>query len=298
MTSREQRISFVTVCGAAANLVLTAAKLLAGIFGHSAAMVADAVHSLSDLVSDAVVLVLVRISSKGEDKGHDYGHGKFETLATLAVSLLLMVVAVKMMADAVLSIKSVIDGNVLAKPSMVALWAAVISIVVKEILYRWTAAEGRRLESQAMVANAWHHRSDALSSVGSLLGIGGAIFLGGSWTVLDPIAGCVISVMIFVVSLKMAGPAMAELMEASLPDETENEILAIISSVDKVDNVHNLKTRRSGHYILIDADIVVDPQMTVVTAHDVTVAAEKALCRRFGPETQISLHVEPSEDAD
>lgn len=287
----------MTVWGAVANLMLTAAKLFAGIFGHSAAMVADAVHSLSDMVSDAVVLVLVSISAKGGDKGHDYGHGKFETLATLTVSLLLMAVAVKMMVDGVVSIKSVFDGNTLARPSMVALWAAVISIIVKEILYRWTASEGRRLESPAMTANAWHHRSDALSSVGSLLGIGGAIFLGGFWTVLDPIAGCIISVVILVAALKMAGPAMAELMEASLPDETENEIMEIISSVDKVDNVHNLKTRRSGHYILIDADVVVDPQMTVVAAHDVTVTVEEALCRRFGPETQISLHIEPSIDA-
>lgn len=298
MTSREHRISVVTVWGAVANLALSVVKLLAGLFGHSAAMVADAVHSLSDLVSDAVVLVMVRISAKGEDKGHDYGHGKFETLATLTVSLLLMAVAVKMMVDSVISIKSVIDGQTLAKPSMVALWAAVLSIVVKELLYRWTVAEGRKLESRAMIANAWHHRSDALSSVGSMLGVGGAILLGGVWTVLDPIVGCVISLVIFAVSLKMAGPAIAELMEASLPDDVENEIVGIIASQDKVDSVHGLKTRRSGHYILIEAHVVVNPEMTVAQAHDVTVAIETALCRRFGPDTQISLHVEPYENAD
>ncbi|MBQ0096970.1 MAG: cation transporter [Bacteroidales bacterium] len=298
MTSRERRINYVTAWGAAANLGLSLIKLLAGLLGHSAAMVADAVHSLSDLVSDAVVLVMVRISSKREDKGHDYGHGKFETLATLTVSLLLMAVSVKMMVDSVTSIKSVYDGETLAKPSCVALWAALLSIVVKELLFRWTAAEGRKLGSQAMIANAWHHRSDALSSVGSLLGIGGAILLGGTWTILDPLAGSLISLVIFAVSLKMAGPAVAELMEASLPDDVENEILGIIASRDKVDSVHGLKTRRSGHYIIIDAHVVVDPEMTVTQAHDVTVDVETALCNRFGPDTQISLHVEPCENAE
>ena len=298
MTDRERRISFVTVWGAACNLVLTILKLCAGIFGHSAAMVADAVHSLSDLVSDAVVLVMVRISSKGTDKSHDYGHGKFETLATLTVSLFLMAVAIEMVVDNVSLISSVFNGKPLEKPSMVALWAALLSIVVKEILYRWTAAEGRRLESPAMIANAWHHRSDALSSIGSLVGIGGAILLGGVWTVLDPIVGCLIGVVIFAVSLKMAGPAIAELMEASLPDDVENEIMEIINSIDKIDSVHALKTRRSGRCIVIDADVVVDPEMTVALAHGLTVEAERALCRRFGPDTQISLHIEPSEDAD
>ncbi len=298
MTDRERRISFVTVWGAACNLVLTILKLCAGIFGHSAAMVADAVHSLSDLVSDAVVLVMVRISSKGTDKSHDYGHGKFETLATLTVSLILMAVAIEMVVDNVSLISSVFNGKPLERPSMVALWAAVLSIVVKEILYRWTAAEGRRLESPAMIANAWHHRSDALSSIGSLVGIGGAILLGGVWTVLDPIVGCLIGVVIFAVSLKMAGPAIAELMEASLPDDVENEIMEIINSIDKIDSVHALKTRRSGRCIVIDADVVVNPEMTVALAHGLTVEAERALCRRFGPDTQISLHIEPSEDAD
>ncbi|MCQ2166551.1 MAG: cation diffusion facilitator family transporter [Bacteroidales bacterium] len=298
MTDRERRISFVTVWGAACNLVLTILKLCAGIFGHSAAMVADAVHSLSDLVSDAVVLVMVRISSKGTDKSHDYGHGKFETLATLTVSLFLMAVAIEMVVDNVSLISSVFNGKPLEKPSMVALWAAVLSIVVKEVLYRWTAAEGRRLESPAMIANAWHHRSDALSSIGSLVGIGGAILLGGVWTVLDPIVGCLIGVVIFAVSLKMAGPAIAELMEASLPDDVENEIMEIINSIDKIDSVHALKTRRSGRCIVIDADVVVNPEMTVALAHGLTVEAERALCRRFGPDTQISLHIEPSEDAD
>lgn len=298
MTDRERKISFVTLWGAIANLTLTAVKFVAGILGCSAAMVADAVHSLSDLVSDAIVLVMVRISSKGGDKGHDYGHGKYETLAALSVSLLLAAVAVKMMMSGISKIRAVVYGAAIASPGWIALCAAILSIVVKEILYQWTAREGRKLDSPAMIANAWHHRSDALSSVGSLIGIGGAIVLGGKWTLLDPLTGCIISIFIFIVAVRMAGPAFSELMEASLPDETEDEIISIIGSIEKVDSVHELKTRRSGHYVIIDAHIVVDPDMSVADAHEVTTAVEAALREKYGQETLISLHVEPDENAD
>ena len=298
MTDRERRISLVTIWGAVANLVLTAVKFVAGIVGCSSAMVADAVHSLSDLVSDAIILVMVRISSKEGDKGHDYGHGKYETLATLSVSLLLAAVAVKMMVSGISKIKAVIYDGDISSPGWIALCAAVLSIAVKEILYQWTVREGRKLDSTAMIANAWHHRSDALSSVGALLGIGGAMLFGGKWTLLDPLTGCIISVFIFVVAVKMAGPAFGELMEASLPDEVEDEITSIIGGVEHVDNVHGLKTRRSGRCVIIDAHIVVNPEMSVADAHEVTISVEAALRKRYGQETQISLHVEPDENAD
>lgn len=298
MNGREKRITSVTLWGALANLLLMVAKFVAGIFGSSSAMVADAVHSLSDFVSDALVLVMVRISSKGKDKGHDYGHGKFETMAVLAISVLLAVVSVKMMVTGIEKILSVIDGGTLDKPGNMALYAAIASIAVKEILYRWTVREGRRLNSSAMIANAWHHRSDALSSVASLAGIAGAIAFGGRWVLLDPLTGCFISVFILAVSVKMAYPALAELMEASLPDDVEEEIISIVSAVESVDGIHGLKTRRSGHYVIIDAHIVVDPDMSVAKAHEITTVAETALRRRFGEETQISLHIEPYEDAD
>lgn len=288
----------MTIWGAVANLVLTAVKFVAGIVGCSSAMVADAVHSLSDLVSDAIILVMVRISSKEGDKGHDYGHGKYETLATLSVSLLLAAVAVKMMVSGISKIKAVIYDGDISSPGWIALCAAVLSIAVKEILYQWTVREGRKLDSTAMIANAWHHRSDALSSVGALLGIGGAMLFGGKWTLLDPLTGCIISVFIFVVAVKMAGPAFGELMEASLPDEVEDEITSIIGGVEHVDNVHGLKTRRSGRCVIIDAHIVVNPEMSVADAHEVTISVEAALRKRYGQETQISLHVEPDENAD
>ena len=296
--SRNQRITNITLWGAIANLLLTLVKFLAGIFGKSAAMTADAVHSLTDLISHAVVLVMVKISSKGKDKSHDYGHGKFETLATLVVSLLLLVVGVGLMSKGIESIRFVIGGGTIEKPSMIALWAAVISIAVKEILYQWTTRVGKAVESQAVIANAWHHRSDALSSVGSLVGIGGAILLGGKWTVLDPIVGCIISIVIIVVAVKISIPALNELTDASLSDEIENQIMSIIQSVEKVENVHDLRTCRNGQNYIIDAHVVLDPMMTVAEAHDITVKIEAALRQEYGADTLIAIHVEPDENAD
>ena len=295
--SRERKMTGVTVWGAVVNIALTGLKLSAGIWGRSTAMVADAVHSLTDLVSDAIVLVMVRIASKGSDKGHDYGHGKYETLATLCISLLLVVVAAKLMSEGVEKIKLVLSGGTLESPGSIALWAAVISIVSKEALYRWTAAEGRKVNSAALIANAWHHRSDALSSIGALIGIGGAMLLGGKWTVLDPITCCVISIFIIIVAVKMSIPALNELTDASLSDDIENDITATILSVEGVEDVHELKTRNNGPNVIIGTHIVVDSEMTVAQAHDITIEVEEALRGKYGPETQISIHVEPDKDA-
>lgn len=295
--SRERRMTGVTVWGAVVNIALTGLKLSAGIWGRSAAMVADAIHSLTDLVSDAIVLVMVRIASKGSDKGHDYGHGKYETLATLCISLLLVVVAAKLMSGGIEKIKMVLSGGTLESPGAIALWAAVISVVSKEALYRWTAAEGRKVNSAALIANAWHHRSDALSSIGALVGIGGAMLLGGKWTVLDPITCCIISIFIIIVAVKMSIPALNELTDASLSDDIENDITATILSVEGVEDVHELKTRNNGPNIIIGTHIVVDSEMTVAQAHDITILIEEAIRKKFGPETQISIHVEPDKDA-
>ena len=298
MKEREKKIVTVTVWGAVVNLLLSLVKIVAGVLGNSAAMVADAIHSLSDLISDAVVLVMVKIASKGEDKDHDYGHGKFETMATLLVSVMLLVVAVGIMAKSIEKIMEVVNGGILEKPGMVALWAAAISIVAKEILYQWTARVGKKVNSPSMISNAWHHRSDALTSIGALVGIGFAILLGEKWTVLDPIIGCVISIFILVVAVKMALPALNELMDASLPESTENEIVEIIQKVKDVDDVHGIKTRKIGPNIIIDAHVVVDPDMSVKAAHDITVLIEEALRGTYGNGTIISIHVEPSADAE
>lgn len=295
---REHIISFVTVAGAVANLALCVFKMVAGIIGKSSAMVADAIHSLSDLVSDVIVIVMVKISSKGKDKNHDYGHGKFETLATVCVCLLLLAVGAKLMAGGIGRIKLVLDGGELEAPGAIALLAALISIAIKELLFQWTNRVGKQVDCSAMTANAWHHRSDALSSVGSALGIGGAIIMGGRWTILDPIAGCIISIILIVMAVKMALPAIGELTEASLPDEIEDRIMDIIESVPGVDNAHALKTRRTGPDIVIDVHAVVDPEMSVTKAHDISTAIECALRNEYGKGTQVSVHIEPNKDSE
>lgn len=297
MDERTKKIECVTLWGAACNIALTVVKFIAGILGGSAAMIADAVHSLSDLISDFIVLVFARISAKGEDEGHDYGHGKFETLATVIVSMLLLAVGIEMIISSCRQIIHAMDGETLAAPEAIALWAAVISILTKELLYQWTARVGRQVNSTVVVANAWHHRTDALSSIGSLLGIGGAMLLGGRWTILDPLAGAVISLVIIIVALRMARPALAELTDASLPEDTETKIADIARSVDGVRDVHAMKSRQSGPVAIVEFHIVVDPQMTVVRAHAITVEIEHRLHHTFGHTMQVMIHIEPSEDA-
>ena len=297
VSQREKRIMKVTLTGMFVNVVLSAGKIAAGVFGRSSAMLADGVHSLSDLLTDIIVIAFVRVSSKGRDRSHEFGHGKYETLATLLVSLILIVVAAQMMVSGIGSITNVLDGGTIPVPGYVALAAAVISIVAKELLYRYTIAVGRKTGSPAVEANAWHHRSDAFSSIGSLIGISGAIFLGDKWVILDPLVCCCISIAIFVMAVKMAGPSLNELLDGSLPEESEKEIVSLAMSVEGVRNIHNLKTRRSGLSVMVEAHLVVDPDMTVEQAHEISTAVENAIVKKFGNETQISIHIEPSEAA-
>ena len=295
--SRTNKITFVTLVGSVVNALLTAFKIVAGIIGHSAAMVADGVHSLSDLLSDVVVLVFVRISGKGRDKNHDYGHGKFETFATMIISLMLLVVGANLMSSGIASIKKILGGESVEAPGMIALWAALLSIVSKEILYRYTAVQGRKLDSPMMVANAWHHRSDALSSVGSLLGIGGAILLGDKFVILDPLTGCVISIFIIVMAVRMSIPAIKELLDVSLPDEMEDEIERTAKGVPGVVDLHELKTRREGPGIELEGHLVLHSDISLEQAHSISKQVERALRDRFGDSTQISLHLEPENDS-
>lgn len=293
MNTRESQITSVTWLGMAVNAILSAFKIASGVVGRSSAMIADGVHSLSDFISDIVILIFLRISSKGRDKNHDFGHGKFETMATFILSLILLVVAARIMSHGIDKMRAILRGEEVPVPTMIALIAAAVSILAKEILYRITVRVGKRVNSPAVIANAWHHRSDALSSIGSLIGIGGAIWLGKKWVILDPVTGCIISIVIIVVAVKMALPAMRELLDISLPDETEDEIIRLASSVEGVKDVHNLKTRRNGPSVIIDAHIMVDYRISIVEAHCIATTVEDLLTDHFGRETQINIHIEP-----
>lgn len=293
MLTREQQLTKVTLLGSIGNLVLLSFKFVAGIVAGSAAMVADAVHSLSDFLTDLIVLVFVRIGAKPQDADHDYGHGKYETLATLLVALALVGAAIGIIVTGSLKIARWLQGETLEMPGMLALWAALLSIAVKEILFRYTLARGKALDSPAVVANAWHHRSDALSSIGAAIGIGGAILLGERWAVLDPLASIVVGAMLVKVAWDLLKVSTGELTDCSLPEETEREIEDIIHSFPEVSEPHNLRTRRIGNRIAIEAHVRLDGNMSLEDAHEIVSAIEHKLKDRFGKATLVTIHMEP-----
>ena len=291
--TREKSIFRVTWIGSIVNFLLLVLKFISGIVGHSSAMVADAVHSLSDFITDIIVIVFVKISGKPEDEDHKYGHGKYETLATALIGIALFAVGIGLLINGATKVSEVINGAVLPAPSMIALVVAAVSIIAKEILYRYTAHVGQNLNSQAVIANAWHHRSDALSSIGTLVGIGGAIFLGERWRILDPIAAIVVSAFIIKVAIDLIKPCVDELLERSLPTETEKQILGIIASFPEVSSPHHLRTRRIGNHIAIEVHLRMDGQTTLENAHAIATAVEKRLKEEFGADTHIGIHMEP-----
>ena len=291
--SREQEIYKVTLVGSAGNMALLTFKFIAGIVGHSSAMIADAVHSLSDFVTDIIVLVFVRISAKPQDQSHDYGHGKFETIASFIIGLALIAAATGIIVSGSLKIAAWACGEQLQSPGWLALWAALLSIVCKEGLYQYTAQRGKTLSSQALIANAWHHRSDALSSIGAAVGIGGAILLGCRWTVLDPLASVIVGTMLIKVAVDLLRTSMGELTECSLPEETERKIADIVSAFPDVVEPHNLRTRRIGNRIAIELHVRMDGNLPLREVHDRATAIEHRLKERFGAATHVSLHMEP-----
>lgn len=291
---RDKKVYRVTLLGSVVNLLLLVFKFVAGVLGHSAAMIADAVHSLSDFVTDLIVIVFVKISSKPEDADHAYGHGKYETLASCIIGLALIVVGVMMGYNATVKIVDVVrNGTELASPGIIALVAAVLSIVLKEWMFRITRKVAREVDSPAVEANAWHHRSDALSSVGTAIGIGGAVLLGSKWAVLDPIAALVVSVFIVVQAAKILSDAIGQLMEKSLPRDVEQRICEIVYEEEGTSDIHHLRTRKIGSQISIELHVRMNGSLTLREVHDKSIAIEKRLRAAFGDSTYINLHVEP-----
>jgi len=291
--SREKEIYKVTLVGSAGNAALLTFKFIAGVLGHSSAMIADAVHSLSDFVTDLLVLVFVSISAKPQDQSHDYGHGKFETIASFLIGLALVAAATGIIVSGIVKLVAWWGGEQLDAPGWIAFWAALLSILIKELLFHYTVRRGKKLDSQVMIVNAWHHRSDALSSVGAALGIGLAIWLGQRWTVLDPVASIIVGLMLVKVAYELLKSSIGELTECSLPAETEQEIVQIIQSFDDVHEPHNLRTRRIGNRIAIEAHVRMDGQLPLNTVHERATTIERKLRERFGAKTHITLHMEP-----
>lgn len=290
---RQKETYRVTIVGSIINILLLAFKFAAGILGHSAAMIADAIHSLTDFVTDAIVLIFVRLGSKPTDRDHDYGHGKYETLASAIIGVSLLVVGMMICYSGVTKTYHAMCGEPLQQPGFIALAAAVASVVLKEWAYRFTVRVGRRCHSEAVVANAWHHRSDALSSVGTTVGIGGAIILGEKWAVLDPLTAIVVSFFIMKAAWSVLSKAVDELTDGSLPKETEDEIESIVSEDNEVSVVHNLCTRRIGNRIAIEMHVRMPGETSLYVAHRHATEIEQRLKQRFGADTHISIHLEP-----
>lgn len=296
MTDEKQRLREVykvTIAGSIINVLLLVLKFAAGILGHSAAMIADAIHSLTDFATDVVVLVFVKLGNKPMDKDHDYGHGKYETLATAIIGISLFAVGVMICWSGLVKTYQALCGEQLQQPGVVALVAAVLSIVMKEWAYQFTVRVGRKFHSEAVVANAWHHRSDALSSIGTMLGIGGAILLGDHWAVLDPLAAIVVSVFIIKAAWGLVMQSVKELTDASLSEKEEDEILKTASEEEGVGEIHNLRTRRIGNNIAIEMHVRMPGSLSLYAAHEHATAIENRLKRKYGVGTHVGIHIEP-----
>lgn len=293
LQQRAREAKKVTWVGFVINLLLSIAKLIAGITGKSAAMVADAVHSISDFTTDVVVIAFVGVTAKDCDDSHHYGHGKYETFATLLISAALLAVGIGLLLNGVQNSIKVINGESLESPKIIALVAAIISVVFKEGLYWYTVIVGKKINNKAVIANAWHHRSDAFSSIGTSLGIGGAIFLGEKWRILDPLAGALVSVFIIKVAIDLGLPSIKELLESSIPKKEEEDIIRIITNTDGVKKYHHLRTRKVGNAYAIDVHIKLDRNISFVKSHDIATDLEKQLRAIYGNNTLLSIHTEP-----
>jgi cation diffusion facilitator family transporter len=293
VSGRVRKIREVTIIGSLVNILLSAGKIAAGIVGKSSAMIADGVHSLSDLLTDIIVIAFVGISEKERDGNHRYGHGKYETFATMLVSFILFLVGTGIFWSGAKKVIDSLNGVSIEQPGLIALYAALVSIVSKEALFWYTRISGRQINSQVLVANAWHHRSDAFTSFGTALGISGAIFLGEKWRILDPVAGIIVSLFILKIAWKIANPSVKELLESSLPAETENDISEIIANTAGVKCFHNLRTRKIGEAIAIDVHVKVDKDLSVESSHNIASEIENSLREKFGSQSHIGIHIEP-----
>ena len=288
--SEQQIVNRVSFVGIAGNILLSAFKFFAGIFGHSGAMVSDAVHSLSDVFATFVAWLGVRMSAKAADKEHPYGHERLECVAALILGTILALTGAFIGYEGV---RKVLAGNYadLSVPRAIALWAAVISIVIKEAMYWYTRYYAKILNSSAFMADAWHHRSDAFSSIGSLIGVGGAML---GFPVLDPLASAVIAVCILKVSYDILKDAVSKMLDTSCGEEYERNLRDFMAEVPGVERVNGVHTRQFGNKIYIDAEIAVDGNLSLTRAHDIASLVHDKVEKQFENVKHIMIHVEPA----
>ncbi len=294
---RKRQLRGVTLWGMLGNVALSAIKILAGLFANSQAVLADGVHSLSDCLSDMAILIGMEFWTAPADEKHPHGHGRIETLVTVLVGLMLLLVAVGMIYRAITGLHAIFSPEhpIPPVPGLMALWAAILSIVLKEGLFRWTYQRGVTLNSPALKANAWHHRSDAFSSIPAALAVAGAVF-NPSWVVLDPLGAILVSLFILQAALKILGPSVAQLIDAGAPPPERDEIMHLAQTVEGVRDVHKVRTRYIGSQMQVDLHCLVDPDLTVRDGHDIATRVKHRLLSE-GPDIEDSVvHIEPFEE--
>ncbi|MBK1645015.1 cation transporter [Thiocapsa imhoffii] len=287
---RHQAVTRTAIVGAILNSLLAAVKIVVGVLGQSQALVADGIHSLSDLLSDFLVLIAGRRASQGPDGDHPYGHARYETVATLLLGLLLIAVSIGIAWDAV---HRLFDPQALLQPGILTLAAALLSILVKEWLYWWTLAYAKRVKSDLLRANAWHHRTDAVSSVVVLVGIAGTM---AGLVYLDAVAAVVVAVMIAKIGWDLGWNAIHELVDTGLESDRLNEVRATIRSVGGVRDVHMLRTRRYAGQVSADVHVLVDPFVSVSEGHMISLLVEHRLKRDIDEITDVTVHIDPEDD--
>ena len=282
------KVSIITIVQ---NILLSVFKLFAGIFAHSNAMISDAVHSASDVFSTIIVIIGVKLASKESDKEHPYGHERLECVAAIVLSIVLLYTGIKIGSQAV---KDIIGGNYqnLQKPGVLALVAAVVSIVTKEIMYWYTRHYAKKIDSSALMADAWHHRSDALSSVGALVGIGGAMM---GFPVMDSVASIVIFVFIAKAAYDIFKDAMDKMVDHSCDDETEKEMRDFVLAQKEVLSVDLLHTRIFGNKIYVDVEIGVNGSYTLRQAHEIAEEVHEGIEKNFPKVKHVMVHVNPAD---
>lgn len=285
----------VVITGCVVNACLMVMKLLTGWLGHSEALVADGFHSLNDVAVDIVMLIFVGISYRKASPRFAYGYGKFETLASVLISVLMIFISIMIMVSGIESIVGYAHGEALEHPDIWTVFAVIVAMATKECLYHYYSRAGRKLDCTALRAAGWHHRVDAMSSIATLIGVTGAHFLGESFRVLDPCASLVIAVMILVPAIRLMVPTFVELMEGSMPRRDVDRAAEVISSIPGVKDISSLRTRKSGHTRMFDITVRVDGATTVDDGAVITGHIEHALCREFCPHIFVSVQLEPAE---
>jgi cation diffusion facilitator family transporter len=289
-SSREEYVRKVTWIGLLTNISLSGLKFAAGYFGRSQALIADAIHSLTDTTTDIAVIAGSHYWSRPPDESHPYGHRRLETLVTACIGLILAAAGIGIGWEAI----STLHKKAASPPGWIALFAAMVSIIAKEILYRWTATVGKRVKSPALAANAWHHRTDAISSLPVLVAVGGALLF-PSWSFLDHVGAAIVSIFILHAALKIIWPAISELIDAGAPKDIQEKIADIACNTSGVREIHAVRTRYISSSIQIDMHIVVDGSISVYEGHQIADNVESKLISRIPDILDVIVHVDPIE---